>query len=426
MALDRALYYHVDNNNNVDNDNNEDVNNDDESESSALPLPFISPDADSAHVTGFHKAGEMSRYNIQREGIVFSDEDSSCICRNCDFDCRARARDDDDIHNHNNDDDDDDEHKEQHHNCSACRYLSDFSNMFYSLHGIVDYVLFAIERKLELVSEQQQQQQQRSTTQNNQSDDDDDTNNNNDSNQTIGWFQQHLGPTDTSSQWHIKRFVEMEEDNGEEENIINNDNNKSSSLLTEEGERISLPMHTDPSLISVVIHDDSGDSGRNSTLEGGGSGALGLQYYHPRERKWFEPDEHGHGVATIFVGSVLAHLTSGRFPAAKHRVIEKQQQQRQQQQQQQQRMAATLFVRPQPSALLRVPLPSPWLIQQIQKEEDERHDDGENSSSNTSKKKKKPLSKPPITFDAWLKRVAKNYEKQKKKKNKNIQNTKTT
>jgi hypothetical protein len=421
MALDRALYCHRRNN------DNEDVNNYDESESS-LPLPFILPDADSAHVTGFHKAGEMSRYNIQREGIVFSDEDCSCICRNydCDhdydFDCRAR----DDEYKCNNDDG---EHKANH-NCSACRYLTDFSSMFYSLHGIVDYVLLAIERKLELVSEQQQQQQ-RSSTQNNQSNGDDKNNNddvrnnNNDNNQTMGWFQQHLGPTETSSQWHIKRFVEVEDNNGEEESINNNDNKSSSSLHTEEGERITLPMHTDPSLISVVVHDDS------STIEGGGGhGALGLQYYHPRERKWIEPDAHGHSVATIFVGSVLAHLTSGRFPAAKHRVIDKQQQQHQQLQepQKQQRMAATLFVRPQPSALLRAPLPSPWLIQQIQIEEDERHHDDENSSSNNKtnqSKKKKPLSKPPITFDAWLKRVAKNYEKQKKK-NKNIQNTTTT
>ena len=418
IALDRASYYHHRNN------DNEDVHNhhDDESQSS-LPLPFISPDADSAHVTGFHKAGAMSRYNIQREGIVFSDEDCSCNCRNCDCDCDydydSRAR--------------DDEHKANH-SCSACRYLTDFSSMFYSLHGIVDYVLFAIERKLDLVSEQQQQ---RSSTQNNQSNGDDKNdnddvrnNNNNINNQTMGWFQQHLGPTETSSQWHIKRFVEVEENNREEESINNNDSkSSSSSFLTEEGEHITLPMHTDPSLISIVIHDDS------STIDGGGHGALGLQYYHPRERKWIEPEAHGHSVATIFVGSVLAHLTSGQFPAAKHRVIDKQQQQQQQQQQQeekplkQQRMAATLFVRPQPSALLRVPLPSPWLIQQIQKEEDDRHVDSENSRSNdktNQSKKKKPSSKPPITFDAWLKRVAKNYEKQKNKKKKHIQNTTTT
>ena len=381
----------------------------------------------------------MSRYNIQREGIVFSDEDCSCNCRNCrdcdsdyDYDYDSRARDDE--HKCNNDDDDD-EHKANH-NCSACRYLTDFSSMFYSLHGIVDYVLFAIERKLELVSEQKQQQQQRSSTQNNQSNGDDkndnddvrNNNNNNIDNITMGWFQQHLGPTETSSQWHIKRFVEVEENNREEESINNNDSkSSSSSFLTEEGEHITLPMHTDPSLISIVIHDDS------STIDGGGHGALGLQYYHPRERKWIEPEAHGHSVATIFVGSVLAHLTSGRFPAAKHRVIDKQQQQQQHQQDEkppkQQRMAATLFVRPQPSALLRVPLPSPWLIQQIQKEEDDRHADSENSSSNNKtnqSKKKKPSSKPPITFDAWLKRVAKNYEKQKNKKKKHIQNTTTT
>ena len=80
-------------------------------------------------------------------------------------------------------------------------------------------------------------------------------------------------------------------------------------------------------------------------------------------------------------------------------------------------MAATLFVRPQPSALLQVPLPSPWLLQQIENEQKEIENDGE---STAKKKSKRSVTKPPITFDAWLKRVAKNYEKQKKRQsNKN-------
>eukprot|EP00966_Prymnesium_polylepis_P213235 4938704-Prymnesium_polylepis.1 len=33
----------------------------------------ISPNADSAHVSGVHRAGELSQYNVCREGLVFSD-----------------------------------------------------------------------------------------------------------------------------------------------------------------------------------------------------------------------------------------------------------------------------------------------------------------------------------------------------------------
>lgn len=214
-------------------------------------------------------------------------------------------------------------------------------------------------------------------------------------------------------------------------------------------------MHTDPSLISVVIHDSDDENDKNeynTTPSNERSGALGLQYYHPREKQWMEPEAHGHSVATIFVGSVFAYLTAGHFPAAKHRVVEKidcnrqhNRRPRKQQEQQQsefqlrkQRMAATLFVRPQPSALLQTPLPSPWLLQQIEEKEKQHqqkqqkeevcknesninanaNNRDKNSSKIISSKKKKPSSpKPPITFDAWLKRVAKNYEKQKKKRN---------
>ncbi len=39
-------------------------------ESSVACIP---PNADSAHATGYHPAGGMSRYNAHREGFVFSD-----------------------------------------------------------------------------------------------------------------------------------------------------------------------------------------------------------------------------------------------------------------------------------------------------------------------------------------------------------------
>merc|ERR1712078_158389 len=124
-------------------------------------------------------------------------------------------------------------------------------------------------------------------------------------------------------------------------------------------------------------------------------GALGLQYYHPKEKQWEEPEAHGHLVATIFIGSVLAHLTCGKcFPAAKHRVIETIDDPSTAEKGPQ-RMAATLFVRPQPSALLHVPLPSPWLRQQIEEERAQKANDatndGADANSTSKKKKKKPL-----------------------------------
>ena len=330
---------------------------------------MIAPDADSAHVTGFHHAGGMSRYNVRREGIVFSDD--QCSCNGSDI--------------RNSD-------------------LSDLSGMFWSLHGIADRVLLAIETQLGLSERFPDCGEKKSSDFGCEQ-------------KAVGWFQRNLGPTETASQWHMKRFVV------EEEEAANKSMDDAKSALlwrTETGERITLPMHTDPSLISVVIHDikRDGESTENSDLgTKEAPRALGLQYFHPKEKKWEEPEAHGHLVATVFVGSVLAHLTCGKYPAAKHRVVEmgksldadrpfpK-------------RMAATLFVRPQPSALLRVPLPSPWLLQQIEEEEAQKENEN-NSGSNAKKKKKKASSKPPITFDAWLKRVAKNYEKQKKRQNKN-------
>ena len=308
------------------------------SNDSDLPLPMIAPQADSAHVTGFHYAGGMSRYNIRREGIVFSDDQCSC-------------------------------------SDGKSELLSDLSEMFLSLHGIADRVLLAIEAQLELDEETSSPSVKESK-------------------QGIGWFQRHLGPTETASQWHMKRFV-IEEEKASDELI--EQEQPASMLLTETGERITLPMHTDPSLISIVIHDRHHDDSKSGTIDQStneASGALGLQYFHPTEKTWKEPEAHGHLVATVFVGSVLAHLTCGKYPAAKHRVVETETPPGDERKLPK-RMAATLFVRPQPSALLQVPLPSPWLIQQIEKEEAQNgmENDGE---SNAKRKKKRSVAKPPL------------------------------
>jgi isopenicillin N synthase-like dioxygenase len=196
--------------------------------------------------------------------------------------------------------------------------------LFLSLHGVALQVLLAFERRFEL---------------------------------PVGWFEEALGPTGNCSQWHLKRYVQDPQEKGR-----NNDEHKEPDVL--------LPMHTDPSIISVVIHD----------AEGKNPSALGLQYQSEAEngqRTWKEVPYHGHAVATVFVGSVLAHITGGRCPSVKHRVVHRDGVNH--------RTAATLFLRPQPSAMLQVP-PSP-AFQNVQIKN--------------------------VSFGAWLQRVSKNYSKKR-------------
>jgi len=168
------------------------------------------------------------------------------------------------------------------------------------------------------------------------------------------WFQNMLGPTATSSQWHIKQYVPTENDE----------------------EDIWLPLHTDPSLISIVVHDSPGKS----------PGAMGLQYQAPsNDYAWVDVPFHGHMVATVLVGSVLSYLTGGRIRAARHRVVVTPTSDKP-------RVVATLFVRPRGSAPLLV-LPSPIFEGVI-------------------------IKKKNTTFDQWSARVSKNYTKKKKKENK--------
>ena len=174
------------------------------------------------------------------------------------------------------------------------------------------------------------------------------------------YFRDELGPTDKASQWHMKRYsIQTDGDSLEDECEI-------------------LPMHTDPSLISVVILDKLG-------IESGG---MGLQVLE--NSVWREIEQHGHGVAIIFSGSVLNHLLRDQkrmfFPSAKHRVVRWWQRG-----QFNQRMAATLFVRPNGDAVMK-PLPIR---------------DAEGSNQNTKQYQ---------TFSRWNKRVARNYMKKKTQK----------
>jgi isopenicillin N synthase-like dioxygenase len=243
----------------------------------------IQESADSAHITGYHRASSLSaRYNAYREGFVFSDGNEIAVAGYPNFPS----------------------------NCAALYNL---------LHETSDAVLSAICQQLELPET---------------------------------WFQEQLGPTRSNSQWHIKRYV-----------LPPNACNVECCLL---------PTHTDPSLISIVVHHRTGIQ----------LGAAGLQYSTP-DREWLEVPCSGHAVAIVLVGSVLQHVTGGYFSACKHRVVSTKKTD-------QDRMAATLFVRPAPTALLSLP-PSPVLVGRT-------------------------TVKSNLTFEQWNRKTARNYEKAKERR----------
>ena len=211
------------------------------------------------------------------------------------------------------------------------------------------------------------------------------------------WFQETYGPMHTSSQWHMKRYVEPNHPSLTAVHHKDTNEDQNSDEVIE-----WLPAHTDPSLISVVIQDAPG-------IQRGH--AMGLQYQTVLDMKkdqepkcdndtatkkgkvkvWKEVNAHGHGVATVFVGSVLSYITGGQYHAAKHRVIYRSQYSN--------RVAATLFVRPQPTSLLQVPPTISFQSVRIRRN---------------------------CQFKDWLARVSRNYSKaknnQKHDNNKQINN----
>ena len=91
-----------------------------------------------------------------------------------------------------------------------------------------------------------------------------------------GWFEENLGPIRDHSQWHLKRY---------------RPEHSPSVATCSDGRRVLLPVHSDPSLISVVVHDRPGTQ----------AGAMGLEYML-QDGEWREVRAHGHGVVTVFVG----------------------------------------------------------------------------------------------------------------------------
>lgn len=154
------------------------------------------------------------------------------------------------------------------------------------------------------------------------------------------------------SQWHLKRYDEIcskiQHGNGENEIQSNND---------EECD-LALGVHTDPSIVSVVIHDAP-------NIQQGG---WGLEYAKRKENttEWREVPWHGRGIATVMVGAAFARIMRvgenthknervdqlrKLYPPVRHRVV-----MQSQQTSTRRRMALTYFLRPSPSSILE-PLP---------------------------------------------------------------------
>lgn len=311
---------------------------------STCGVPLIDPDTDSGNWTGYHNASEINgRYNQFREGFVFSNGEM--------FDVNLEG------HNDVREKNDLECIIEKSH--PGINFKEDMRELFHLMHDVVaDGVLRAIERRLSL---------------------------------SPLYFQNQLGPTKSASQWHMKRYIiDTGRGNAEQDEQCGSkiDNPES---LSGNGVDVLLPVHTDPSLISVVILDRPGVN----------SNAIGLEVFSCNKSEsdnctWQELPNHGHGVAIIFVGSVLSYLTKGQiFPAVKHRVVDWRIKTKDDDGycicgSREERMAVTLFVRPHRNALMKT-LPSPHL--------------------NTDMK----MSNNPQTFRAWNSRVAKNYMKKKQR-----------
>ena len=269
------------------------------SEFSQVKLPIIEPNANSGSVTGYHSAGgdnALSRYNVHREGFVFSNGES--------FELPLPTS---------------SANIEGAYENSS--FEQEMNDMFNSLCNVIAKdILRGIERYLKIDE---------------------------------GWFEDVYGPMNLSSQWHVKRYVEprqVQECQGQ--NIIGHDVGEKD---TKEEEGIEwLPVHTDPSLISIIIHDVPGTNPL----------AMGLEYQSPGERSkrvWKEVESHGHAVATVFCGSVMSYITGGLFQSAKHRVMYRpvidtlDRGPKGAVCNPRYRQAATLFLRPQGKSVLKVP-----------------------------------------------------------------------
>ena len=135
------------------------------------------------------------------------------------------------------------------------QFKSTMEMFFHSLHTIATRVMSGIENSLEIKEQ---------------------------------WFEATLGPTSTSSQWHVKRYVDDTQPSQPADSV--------DTARKQDDIDVLLPMHTDPSLVSVVVI----DAPACQPL------ARGLQYFWNGE--WNDIPCHGHAVA---IGHEIKHALFG-------------------------------------------------------------------------------------------------------------------
>ena len=121
-----------------------------------------------------------------------------------------------------------------------------------------------------------------------------------------GWFETNMGPVAENSQWHVKRYrPEARSEHAVALAEKSADDEKSGGGGGGGGvdKSVLLAVHTDPSLISVVLHDAPGVQ----------SGAVGLEYLSAGGAgQWTEVPHHGGVVPFVrflYTRTVISRVT---------------------------------------------------------------------------------------------------------------------
>jgi len=290
---------------------------------------LLSDTDDSQHATGYHPAGmaSLSRYNLYREGFVFSDGELFNISRN---------------------------------GIADKQFKSCMLQMRRVLHGLAMEAFDLLENDMQSSFEDNEYLHKMPLIEK--------------PGKISGCAirEDNANIMEAHSQWHLKRYKYYS--NGKVDGGNSIDDSRKDQLM--------LGTHTDPSLLSIVVHDSPGLN----------LGCMGLEI--KRRNGWCELPHHGHSVCTVLLGGAMAHISpEGSFQACKHRVnaqnsafhngvfdstTDS-------------RCAVTYFLRPHPQTVLRS-FPS--------------------SRGVSFMSYPKPTRT--ITFDKWCKRVSKNYKRSRR------------
>eukprot|EP00041_Stephanoeca_diplocostata_P004088 m.40770 g.40770 ORF g.40770 m.40770 type:complete len:393 (-) comp14854_c0_seq1:352-1530(-) len=293
---------------------------------------------DSADASGYHVCGGLSRYNMFREGFVFSNNSMYDISDPPSISSTSSST----------------------KKIPTSTFRMDMCALYDTMSKIASNVLSEIASSLGLCRD---------------------------------FFETEYGPIKEHSQWHLKRYHPY----GPPKETQASRKLPSGHQRTVDGRVVLLPVHTDPSLISLVVISRSKDDDRCAVHF---DGAMGLEYHDDTDpdTPWHNVLASGSGAVILFVGSVLHRISGGVFPATRHRVamaetaldnivLDE-------------RVVATFFFRPAPHSILRL-LPSPTVR--------ERH--LRNTTLNSKNYRGNVKHDRDISFSDWKRKVSKKYEK---------------